>query len=53
MKSIKGGKLLGGLTRKNPKGDSGVRASSYGESMNGESTRDSVGRGHTLGGRTA
>ena len=47
------GNLLDGLSRKNPKGDSGRRAESEAESMNKGSTRDSVAKSHSLGGRTA
>ena len=47
------GDILSGLSRKNPKGDSGRRAESEAESINSGATRDSVGKSHSLGGRTA
>lgn len=47
------GNLLDGLSRKNPKGDSGRRAQNEAESMNANPTRDSVAKSHSLGGRTA
>jgi hypothetical protein len=47
------GNLLSGLSRKNPKGDSGRRAQNEAGSMNSDATRDSVAKSHSLGGRTA
>lgn len=49
----KSGNLLKGLSRKNPPGDSGVRLDKQAKSINSEATRSSVGRGHSIGGRTA
>ena len=45
--------LFKGLKTKNPDGDSGRRASRENPSMNSESTRGSVAKSHSLGGRTA
>lgn len=49
--STSGKNLLDGMTRKNPSGDSGMRPK--GGSVADGATRDSVGHGHSLGGRTA
>ena len=53
MKSeMRGSKdVLKGLSRKNPKGDSGMRPS--GKTVDFNATRSTVGKGHSIGGRTA
>jgi len=50
-KDTGGGNMLAGMTNRSPKGDSGMRPS--GASTAEGATRDSVARGHTLGGREA
>lgn len=48
----KGGmNLLKGMTNKSPSGDSGMRPS--GKTVSDGATRDSVGHGHSIGGREA
>lgn len=50
--SKSGGKnLLKGLSNHSPKGDSGMRPK--GPNVSAGATRDSVGKGHSLGGRVA